>query len=97
MKQAQYYTHVVERKKEEYEKQKTFYLSFSHELRNLINSLTGNIKLAGLEKLTPRARELFVNAEMCGELLLHLVNNILDTGKAEIGAVTNDDRGKTTR
>jgi len=85
MKQAQYYTHVVERKKEEYEKQKTFYLSFSHELRNLINSLTGNIKLAGLEKLTPRARELFVNAEMCGELLLHLVNNILDTGKAEIG------------
>ena len=75
---------LMEKKRAETEK--TFLLSFSHELRNMINSLTGNAKLASLEKnLSDRAKELLFNAEVCGELLLHLVNNILDTGKVEIG------------
>jgi len=76
---------LTEKQKNEVENQKTFLLSFSHELRNLLNSLTGNVKLVSLEKLPPRAKELLLNAEVCGELLLHLVNNILDTGKVEIG------------
>ena len=77
---------AMEKKKDELESQKTFLLSFSHELRNLINSLTGNIKLASLvENISPRVKELLLNAEVCGEVLLHLVNNILDTGKVEIG------------
>ena len=75
----------TERKRNEAETQKTFLLSFSHELRNLINSLIGNVKLASLEKLNERTKELLLNAEVCGELLLHLVNNILDTGKVELG------------
>jgi len=75
----------AERKRDEFEKQKTFLLGFSHELRNLINSLTGNIKLAKLHALSEKVRDLLLNAEVCGELLLHLVNNILDTGKVEIG------------
>jgi len=75
----------TEKQKNEYETQKVFLLSFSHELRNLINSLSGNVKLASLENITDRAKELLNNAEVCGELLLHLVNNILDSGKVEIG------------
>lgn len=76
---------TTERKKDEFEAQKTFLLSFSHELRNLINSLIGNVTLASLESINERAKELLLNAEVCGELLIHLVNNILDTGKVEIG------------
>jgi len=76
---------LVDKQKSEVENQKTFLLSFSHELRNLLNSLTGNVKLASLENLSERAKELLLNADVCGELLLHLVNNILDTGKVEIG------------
>ena len=82
-----------ELRKNELEKQKNFLLSFSHELRNLINSLTGNVKLAGLENnISIRVKEFLLNAEVCGELLLHLVNNILDTGKVEIGELEVDPR-----
>ena len=83
----------IKNKKNELEKQKIFLLSFSHELRNLLNSLTGNIKLTSLEKnLSERVKELLLNAEVCGELLLHLVNNILDTGKVEIGELEVDPK-----
>ena len=76
---------VADKKKEDFERQKNFLLGFSHELRNLINSLMGNVKLAGLESLNDKVKDLLLNAEVCAELLLHLVNNILDTGKVEIG------------
>jgi len=76
----------AETKRENFERQKNFLLGFSHELRNLINSLMGNVKLATLETaLSDKVRELLLNAEVCSELLLHMVNNILDTGKVEIG------------
>ena len=74
-----------EKKKEDLQRQKNFLLGFSHELRNLINSLMGNVKLAALEPLSDKVKDLLANAEVCSELLLHLVNNILDTGKVEIG------------
>jgi len=74
-----------EKKKENFERQKNFLLSFSHELRNLINSFMGNVKLATLESLSDKVKDLLLNAEVCSELLLHMVNNILDTGKVEIG------------
>ena len=76
---------AAEKTKMEFEGQKTFLLGFSHELRNLLNSLMGNIKLASLEQLNDKTKEFLDNANLCGELLLHLVNNILDTGKNEIG------------
>lgn len=93
MNQANHRIVLTEKKKEEAEKQKTFLLSFSHELRNLINSLTGNIKLASLDHhISGRVKELLKNAEMCTELLLYLVNNILDTGKAEVGDLEVDPK-----
>ena len=76
---------IAEKEKDEVERQKTFFLGFSHELRNLVNSLAGNIKLASLEKLTTTAKQLLINADVCSELMLHLIDNILETGKAEIG------------
>ena len=84
LKQA--YEKISKMEKADLESQKTLLLSFSHELRNFINSLVGNVKLTSLEdNLSDRVKELLLNAEVCGELLLHLVNNILDTGKVEIG------------
>ena len=78
--------HIQKTEKTKFEDQKTFILSFSHELRNLINSLMGNIKLANLEPMTSAyVQDLLLNAEVCGELLMHLVNNILDSGKVGVG------------
>ena len=82
-----------ERENRNLEKQKVFLLSFSHELRNLLNTLTGNVRLASLDEyLSEKAKELLRNAEICGELLLHLVNNILDTAKVDIGELEVDLR-----
>lgn len=75
----------AEKGREESDKQRVFLLGFSHELRNLLNSLIGNLKLASLEKLNDKLGNFIRNSEVCGELLLHLVNNILDSGKVEIG------------
>jgi len=66
------------------EPERQILLGFSHELRNHINSLMGNIKLANLEQLSEKTTGLLLNAEICGELLINLVNNILDVGKIEI-------------
>ena len=69
------------------EQQKTFIFSFSHELRNPINSLLGNLQLVlqGGEAFSPKTKEMLNTAKVCGELLLHNINNVLDTGKNEIG------------
>jgi len=75
---------IAEKGKTEAERQKTFLLGFSHELRNLINSIMGNVKLASMENLTETAKDFLRNADVCGEMLLHLINNILDTGKVEV-------------
>ena len=44
----------------------------------------GNVRLASYENLSTKAKDYLTTAEVCGELLLHLVNNILDTGKIAI-------------
>jgi len=68
------------------DQQKTFIWSFSHELRNPINSLLGNLQLVLQgEHLSVKAKEMLSVAKICGELLLHNINNVLDTGKHEIG------------
>ena len=85
MKDAYQRAYTANRDKEEAERQKIFLMGFSHELRNLLNSLIGNIKLIGLEILPEKAKDFVLNAGVCSELLLHLVNNILDTGKVENG------------
>jgi len=76
----------AENEKEFLHKQKTLLLSFSHELRNLINSMTGCIQIALLEALdNPKMTEALSDAKVCSEMLLQYINNILDSGKDEIG------------
>ena len=67
------------------EQQKTFVFSFSHELRNPLNSLLGNLQLALMGSLLPESRETIKTAQMCAELLLQLINNALDIGKFDLG------------
>ena len=85
IKNTLYRAYVANKEKEEAQRQKVFLLGFSHELRNLLNSLMGNVKLAHLEEVSEKAKDLLLNAEVCAELLLHSLNNILDTGKVEVG------------
>lgn len=66
-------------------KSKLFLLGFSHELRNPLNCLLGNIHLLLEEKLEPNILKMVKSAEICGEFLQHFINNILDSGKAEMG------------
>jgi len=72
-------------KQNELERQKAFLLGFSHELRNITNSLLGNIQLALLEDLSVKVKCLLNSCQIFGGLLLHLINNALDVGKVEVG------------
>ena len=81
---ARYHATAAEKQEKECEKQRIFILGFSHELRNLLNSLLGNLELANLEHLPSKAKGLLRSAEICSDLLLYLVNNILDSGKIEV-------------
>ena len=67
------------------ERQKTFVFSFSHELRNPLNSLLGNLQLILMSTILPQTREMVKTSQICAEILLQLVNNILDVGKCDIG------------
>ena len=58
-----------------------FILLFSHETRNPLNILMGNLSILLNEIQTPRIRARITRAKFCAELLLHNLNNILDTGK----------------
>ena len=67
------------------EQQKTFIYSFSHELRNPINSLLGNLQLVLMSDISREVREMVNTSKICGELLLNLINTMLDAGKLDIG------------
>lgn len=67
------------------QKQNEFLLILSHEIRNPLNGIIGSIQSALFENPPLAAVEFLNTAEMCGELLLHLLNNILDSGKVELG------------
>jgi signal transduction histidine kinase/DNA-binding response OmpR family regulator len=53
----------------------------SHELRNPLNSLLGNLELLSMELMDPRHQEMLSITKVCGELLLTMINNLLDAGK----------------
>jgi len=76
---------IHQMKQNELERQKAFLLGFSHELRNITNSLLGNIQFALIEKPPGKVRDLLKSCELFGGLLLNLINNALDIGKAEVG------------
>jgi len=76
---------IAEGKREHLQKQKHFLLSFSSELRNLVQHMAGNIQMALLEEITQKVRDYLENSEAGIRLLLSMINNILDTGKIQVG------------
>mgnify|MGYP000947881014 CR=1 FL=1 len=63
------------------EEKDNFILLFSHETRNPLNILMGNLSILLSEVQTPRLQARIVRAKFCAELLLQNLNNILDTSK----------------
>ena len=61
-----------------------FLMAFSHELKNPLNALLGSIELALDEAIGDEVRFLLTNAQMSGRMLLHLLTNILDSGKIQL-------------
>ena len=62
-----------------------FIYTFSHELKNALNGMLGNLALAFDVAVIPEVRQYLSSAKVCGEILKNFVNNILDSGKLENG------------
>jgi len=54
-------------------------------MRNPLSSLLGNLELLLKEKLPGEIESMITTARMCAELIKQEINNILDTGKSEVG------------
>ena len=62
-----------------------FIASVSHELRNPLNSITGNIELLRLEAEDEKSQNSLDTCKKNCEVLLGLINNILDVAKINAG------------
>jgi signal transduction histidine kinase/CheY-like chemotaxis protein len=58
-------------------------LSVSHELKNPLNVISGNLELAAISGVNQTVSEYIKNAQNGGELLGLLINNLLDAGKLQ--------------
>jgi signal transduction histidine kinase/CheY-like chemotaxis protein len=67
--------------KEQVKSRDSMLTNVSHELRNPLNSLLGNIDLLLDELSDPKQREMLDISRICGEVLLNLINNLLDAAK----------------
>ena len=62
-----------------------FIYTFSHELKNALNGLLGNLSLAYDVARIPQVIQHLSSAKVCGEILKNFIHNILDSGKLENG------------
>ena len=62
-----------------------FIYTFSHELKNALNGLLGNLYLACDTAKDFQVLQFLSSAKVCGEVLKNFVHNILDSGKLENG------------
>ena len=62
-----------------------FIYTFSHELKNSLNGLLGNLYLAVDTAKDPQVLQFLSSAKVCGEVLKNFIHNILDSGKLENG------------
>ncbi len=61
-------------------------MGFSHEVRNFVNGLTGSIQTCLFEiQENQKVISHLNNAKFCAGMLLQLMNNMLDSGKAGYG------------
>ena len=62
-----------------------FFASVSHDLRNPLHSVIGGLEYLETDRMSNQAVEVISNSKLCGEVLLNLINNLLDTTKLEAG------------
>jgi signal transduction histidine kinase/ActR/RegA family two-component response regulator len=62
-----------------------FLAHMSHEIRTPLNAVLGLAQLLGKESLNPGQQAMLRHITEAGELLLHIVNDILDLSKIEAG------------
>lgn len=67
------------------ENKETFIWTFSHELKNALNGLLGNLSIASERNVNPEIRDFLDNAKVCGMMIRNFIHNILDSGKLENG------------
>mgnify|MGYP003879184351 FL=1 len=67
------------------QEKENFILRFSHEIRNPLNSLLGNVDLCQEFAENGESKQMLREAKVSGEILLQLLNNILDTAKVSAG------------
>lgn len=63
-----------------------FIFTFSHELKNALNGLLGNLQLSLEHEGSSQDKQMLQylsSAKACGEVLKNFVHNVLDTGKIE--------------
>jgi signal transduction histidine kinase len=58
-----------------------FLMGISHELKNPLNMISGNIELCQMQSQDPQCKDLLDNAKTSCELLGYLMMNLLDAGK----------------
>ena len=73
------------RLQEALEEKENFLLRFSHEIRNPLNSLLGNVELCCEYAKESELKLMLKEAKISGEILLQLLNNVLDTAKVSTG------------
>ena len=71
--------------KEALQEKENFILRFSHEIRNPLNSLLGNVELCYEQTADEEFKQMLKDAKVSGEILLQLLNNVLDTAKVAAG------------
>ena len=67
------------------DEKENFILRFSHEIRNPLNCLLGNIELCYEQATDKELEQMLKDAKVSGEILLQLLNNVLDTAKVVTG------------
>ena len=67
------------------QEKENFILRFSHEIRNPLNSLLGNVELCYENTADQELKTMLQDAKVSGEILLQLLNNVLDAAKITVG------------
>ena len=71
-----------------------FIYTFSHELKNALNGLLGNLTLSYEVAKNSQVIQHLSSAKVCGEVLKNFIHNILDSGKLENGNLEVDPERK---
>jgi len=78
-------TRELESSKRILQQKELLVLSLSHEARNPLHSILGNLELAYEETKDPIIKRKLRKAKISGDVLFYLINNFIDAGKIDAG------------